>query len=200
MRRLDEERRARCPTDPPGGCLDVYSCDWCWDLYAEEGCRLRDEQQARDEMTPNAEAENSGADRLYNPTTGMITYVCTNDPPGSCAGIQLLHCATCNEQQGSTTPGTTSTEMNVSRSNCAECRQGGSCVGVAEGGPCSYAGTCACLEACSCSNIGNWIAHTYAGQPELARAAREAAARERAAREAGRNAERQGICICPRAM
>ena len=74
MRRLNEERRASCPTDPPGGCLDVYGCDWCWDLYADEGCRLRDEQQARDEMTQHAEAENSGADRLYDPTTRMITY------------------------------------------------------------------------------------------------------------------------------
>jgi len=51
MRQQAVARRAKCPTDPPGNCVGncIYDCDWCWDLYAEEGCRLRDQQQARDE-------------------------------------------------------------------------------------------------------------------------------------------------------
>ena len=146
-------------------------------------------------MAPQSEADNNGGSRTYDPETGMTTHVCTNNPPGSCTGIQLLHCAACNEQQGSTASGATSTEGNVARFSCTECRQGGRCARAAEGERCAYEGTCACLEACTCSNVGNWIAHNYAGQPEIARVAREAAGvRQRAAREAGRNAERQGIC------
>ena len=57
MRQQAVERRARCPTDPPGNCAGnaVYDCDWCWDLYVEEGCRLRDQQQARDEVVRGSE-------------------------------------------------------------------------------------------------------------------------------------------------
>ena len=56
---MDEERLARCPTNPPGNCEGncVYDCDHRWDEYAAEGLRLHNQRCDRERAQAKTIAE-----------------------------------------------------------------------------------------------------------------------------------------------